>query len=62
MDVQYLGLALITAQASRPPLTTQAAIEGYYERHAHAYTLIPKIASFVVALGFGMVTFGLRLQ
>ena len=62
MDMQYLGLALLTAEANRPPLTTQAAIEDYYERHAHAYSLIPKVASVVVALGFGMVTFGLWLQ
>lgn len=64
MDMQYLGsvlLALHNTQGDRPRLTTEAAVNAYYERHASADSFIPRIASYV-AVGFSIVTVGLWLQ
>ena len=61
MDIQYLGgilLAVCNVQADHPRLTTEAAVDAYYKRHAGADRFWPKVVPFVIAVGFGFVAIG----
>ena len=65
MDIQYAGsvlLALYNAQGDRPRPTTEAAVDAYYKRHAAADRFYPKVAPFVLAVGFGLMAIGVWLQ
>ena len=56
MDIQYLSilLAVCNVQADHPRLTTEAAVDAYYKRHAGAGSFYPNIVPFVVAVGFAL--------
>jgi hypothetical protein len=63
MDIQYLGGILVAIQAiqsDRSRITTKAAIDAYYERHARADRFIPRAAFLVATIGLVLVTAGLQ--
>jgi hypothetical protein len=62
MDIQYLGsilLAVSNFQADHSRLTTEAAVDAYYKRHAGSDNFYPKLVPFVIGLGFIFMAIGI---